>query len=89
MLSESDAILYLLTRNTVLVPGGTWDQANVLRWMFFEQDSDEPCIVVNRLWKLHLPPAEQSRTADRTAQNHTRGEHALAVMEARMGNSSR
>ena len=34
---------------------------------------------------LHPPAAEQSRLADRIAQNHTRGEHALAVMGAAAG----
>ena len=88
MLSESGAILYLLARDTALFPADAWDQANVLRWMFFEQYSHEPYIAVNRHWKLHLPPAEQSRLADRIAQNHARGEHALAVMEQRLSNSA-
>ena len=73
VLSESGAILYLLARDTALFPTDAWDQANVLRWMFFEQYSHEPYIAVNRHWKLHLPPAEQSRLADRVAQNHARG----------------
>jgi glutathione S-transferase len=88
MLSESGAILYFLARDTALLPNDAWDQANVLRWMFFEQYSHEPHIAVNRHWKLHLPAAEQSRLADRIAQNHTRGEHALAVMEERLGSST-
>jgi len=88
MLSESGAILYFLARDTALFPADAWDQANVLRWMFFEQYSHEPYIAVNRHWKLHLPLAEQSRLADRIAQNHTRGEHALTVMEQRLGNSA-
>jgi glutathione S-transferase len=88
MLSESGAILYFLARDAALFPADAWDQANVLRWMFFEQYSHEPYIAVNRHWKLHLPLAEQSRLADRIAQNHTRGEHALTVMEQRLGNSA-
>ena len=56
-------------------------------WIFFEQYSHEPHIAVNRYWKLHLPAAEQSRLADRFAQNHTRGEHALSVMEERLSES--
>jgi len=69
-------------------PANAWDQANVLRcWIFFEQYSHEPHIAVNRHWKLHLPAAEQSRLADRFAQNHTRGEHALSVMEERLSES--
>jgi len=57
MLSESGAILYLLARDTALFPADAWDQANVLRWMFFEQYSHEPYIAVTRHWKLHLPSA--------------------------------
>ena len=56
--------------------------------LFFEQYSHEPYIAVNRHWRLHLPLAEQSRLADRIAHNHTRGEHALAVMEQRLRNSA-
>jgi len=88
MLSESGAILYLLARDTALFPAEAWDQANVLRWMFFEQYSHEPYIAVNRHWKLHLPLAEQSQPADRIAQNHARGEHALAIMEQRLSSST-
>ena len=88
MLSESGAILYFLARDTALFPADAWDQANVLRWMFFEQYSHEPYVAVNRDWKLHLPPAEQHRLADRIAQNHARGEHALSVMEQRLSNSA-
>ena len=88
MLSESGAILYFLARDTAFLPADAWDQANVLRWMFFEQYSHEPYIAVNRHWRLHLPLAEQSRLADRIAHNHTRGEHALAVMEQRLRNGA-
>jgi len=51
MLSESGAILYFLARDTALFPADAWDQANVLRWMFFEQYSHEPYIAVNRHWE--------------------------------------
>src|SRR5271156_1781887 len=36
VLSESGAILYYFARDTVLFPIDVWDQANVLRWVFFE-----------------------------------------------------
>jgi glutathione S-transferase len=85
MLSESGAILFYFARDTALFPGDAWDQASVLRWMFFEQYSHEPYIAVNRHWKLHLPPAEQAQLAQRIADNHARGELALAVMEQQLG----
>jgi glutathione S-transferase len=56
--------------------------------LYFLARDTEPYIAVNRHWKLHLPLAEQSRLADRIAQNHARGEHALAVMEQRLAHSS-
>jgi glutathione S-transferase len=85
MLSESGAILFYFARDTALFPGDAWDQASVLRWMFFEQYSHEPYIAVNRHWKLHLPAAEQAQLAQRIVDNHARGEHALAVMEQQLG----
>jgi glutathione S-transferase len=84
VLSESGAILYYLARDTVLFPAEAWDQANVLRWMFFEQYSHEPYIAVNRHWKLHLSQAEQNALAERMVANHERGEQALAVMEQQL-----
>jgi glutathione S-transferase len=84
VLSESGAILYYFARDTMLFPAEAWDQANVLRWMFFEQYSHEPYIAVNRHWKLHLSQAEQNALAERMVANHERGEQALAVMEQQL-----
>ena len=85
VLSESGAILFYFARDTALFPVDAWDQANVLRWMFFEQYSHEPYIAVNRHWKLHLPPTAQAELAQRIADNFARGEQALAVMEQQLG----
>jgi glutathione S-transferase len=84
MLSESGAILFYFARDTALFPADIWDQANVLRWMFFEQYSHEPYIAVNRHWKLHLSQAEQAKLAQRIADNHRRGEQALSIMEQQL-----
>lgn len=88
MLSESGAILFYLARDTALFPSDAWDQANVLRWMFFEQYSHEPYIAVNRHLLLHSSPAELTRLTERIAANHTRGEQALAVMEQQLAGNS-
>jgi glutathione S-transferase len=85
MLSESGALLFYFARDTALFPADGWDQADVLRWMFFEQYSHEPYIAVNRHLLLHSSPAELAALAARVAANHTRGEQALAVMEQRLG----
>jgi glutathione S-transferase len=84
MLSESGAILFYFAQTSRLWPTGDWEQAEVMRWLFFEQYSHEPYIAVNRHWRLHLPPAERDRLADRIAQNHQRGEQALGVMEQQL-----
>jgi glutathione S-transferase len=84
MLSESGAILFYFAHGTRFLPADPWGQANVLRWMFFEQYSHEPYIAVNRHWKLHSPAPELARLAERIADNHARGNQALAVMEQRL-----
>jgi glutathione S-transferase len=84
MLSESGAILFFFARDTVLFPTDAWDQAQVMRWMFFEQYSHEPYIAVNRHLKLHLSPAEQAALAERIAANQERGLQALDVMEQQL-----
>jgi glutathione S-transferase len=84
MLSESGAILFYFARDTALFPTDAWDQANVLRWMFFEQYSHEPYIAVNRHLLLHSPPAALTHMTGRIADNHRRGGQALAVMEQQL-----
>jgi glutathione S-transferase len=81
MLSESGAILYYVAAGTRFWPEDRWQQAQVLRWMFFEQYSHEPAIAVNRFLRVYTGPD------DRTSQivaNHRRGMHALAVMDAHL-----
>jgi glutathione S-transferase len=87
MLSESGAILFYFAQASRLWPRGDWDQAQVMRWLFFEQYSHEPYIAVNRHWKLHLPQAEQDAMAERIATNHARGVQALAVMEQQLASA--
>jgi glutathione S-transferase len=88
VLSESGAILFYFARDTALFPADAWGQATVLRWIFFEQYSHEPHIAVNRHWKLHLSPTEHERLAQRIADNHRRGNHALDVMEQQLGGNA-
>jgi glutathione S-transferase len=81
MLSESGAILHHLAAGTRFWPEDRWQQAQVLRWMFFEQYSHEPAIAVNRFLRVY------TGSDDRTAQieaNHRRGMHALGVMDAHL-----
>ena len=74
MLSESGAILHYLAAGTRFCPEDRWQQAQVLRWMFFEQYSHEPSIAVTRFLRVY------TGTDDRTGQieaNHRRGMHAV------------
>jgi glutathione S-transferase len=85
MLSESGAILHYLAAGSRFWPQDRWQQAQVLRWMFFEQYSHEPAIAVNRFLRVY------TGTDDRTGQieaNHRRGMHALGVMDAHLGAAS-
>jgi glutathione S-transferase len=79
-LSESNAILYYLAQGTALWPAERWDQADALRWMFFEQYSHEPYVAVAR-FMLHQPaPPDPAALADK----HERGYAALDVMEGHL-----
>jgi len=44
VLSESNAILFYLADRTPLLPPEPFERAQVLRWMFFEQNGPEPNI---------------------------------------------
>jgi len=81
VLSESGAILFYLARGTRLLPDDPWDEAQVLRWMFFEQYGHEPYVAVNRYILRYAPEAERARLIGRVPDNHVRGQQALAVLE--------
>ena len=50
-LAESNAILYYLAQGTDYWPEAALDRTEVLRWMFFEQNSIECSIGTARFWK--------------------------------------
>jgi glutathione S-transferase len=60
VLPESNAILQYLANGSPLWPADKWEQAQVLRWMFFEQYLHEPSVAVARFIVRYLGrPAEQ------------------------------
>jgi len=79
VLSESGAILFYLAQDTAFWPDTAWGQAQVLRWMFFEQYSHEPYIAVNR-YLLRFSD-DLDGVAERIAANAVKGKQALDVME--------
>jgi glutathione S-transferase len=50
-LTESNAICFYLANGSKLIPDGHFDQADMLRWMFWEQYNHEPNIATLRFWK--------------------------------------
>ena len=83
LLVESNAILCYLAEGTQFIPTDTWQRAQALSWMFFEQYSHEPYIAVARFIR-GWAPADSPRRAD-LPRLVERGEQALAVMEKHLG----
>ncbi len=82
-LAESNAILLHLAEGTPFLPQDAFDRAKVYEWLFFEQYSHEPTIAVRR--SLTIYPARRGQaTPELMAKLYEDGNHALAVMEARL-----
>ena len=58
-LAESNAILWYFGDGTRFVPDDSYERAQVLQWMFFEQYSHEPYIAVARFWLAYSGTPEQ------------------------------
>jgi glutathione S-transferase len=80
MLSESGAILFYFAQDSAFFPSEAWDQANVLRWMFFEQYSHEPYIAVCRFQMFYLGKPASELDPDKVKRGHA----ALARMERQL-----
>ncbi len=79
-LSESNAILYYLASGSPLWPDDLYGQADVLRWMNFEQYSHEPYVAVAR-FMLHQPDSPDPAVL---AEKQERGYAALDVMDGHL-----
>lgn len=79
VLVESDAILCWLAEGTPMLPADTWQRAQALSWLFFEQYSHEPYIAVARFIR-GWTPVDSRRRAD-LPRLIERGGQALSVME--------
>lgn len=78
-LAESNAVLYYLAQGTRFWPSDPWLQAEILKWMNFEQYSHEPNIASVRFWLSHAGMNElrQAQLADKQQQGYA----ALELME--------
>jgi glutathione S-transferase len=79
VLTESGAILYYFGQGSKLWPGDRRSQAEVLRWMFFEQYSHEPALAVMR-YLIHFADGAQHHK-ERLEELRPRAESALVAME--------
>ncbi len=80
VLNESDAILWYLGAGTNWVPADPFAQAQMLAWMFFEQNRHEPVIAV-RAALLCYPERAHLATPERMAALLDEGHALLALME--------
>ena len=76
----------LLAAGTDLLPTSRRAQAEVLRWMFFEQYSHEPTLAVLRY--LRLFSSEPSRHLSRVNELIPKARHALSVMQTQLESHS-
>jgi glutathione S-transferase len=78
-ISESNAILYYLSRETEYFPQDKYQQALVMQWLFFEQYSHEPNIATPRFWITELQQGDKYQKE--IEQKRKLGYAALNVME--------
>ena len=79
ILVESNAMLFWLAEGSAFLPDDSWQRAQALSWMFFEQYSHEPYIAVAR-FICGWTELDSPRRAD-LPKLRERGRQALAVME--------
>jgi len=81
-LPESNAACWYLASRSPLVPDDRFDQADMLRWMFFEQYNHEPNVATVRFWRAHIG-VDQLTDAQRALlpAKQAAGEAALALMD--------
>jgi glutathione S-transferase len=83
-LGESNAILWFCAEHSPLLPVDSFDRAQVLQWMFFEQYSHEPNIAVLRFWTKFAKVAPSEAEVEAKLEG---GYAALDAMERRLAGS--
>ncbi len=85
-LPESNAACWYLAHGSALIPDERFAQADMLRWMFFEQYSHEPNIATMRFWLRFVGEARLSE--EQRAQMMAKrmaGAAALDLMNRHLG----
>lgn len=81
-LPESNAACWYLAHGSALIPQDRFDQADTLRWMFWEQYSHEPNVATLRFWRAFV--GEEALTEPQRALVATKeaaGHDALMLMD--------
>ncbi len=79
---ESNAACFYLADGSALIPGGRFERADMLRWMFWEQYNHEPNVATLRFWAAFV--GEDKLSDEQRAQIPARraaGEAALRLMD--------
>lgn len=88
-LPESNAACWYLAHGSALIPAERFAQADMLRWMFFEQYSHEPNVATLRFWMRFVGAA--NLTEEQRAQimpKRLAGAAALALMDKHLAGSA-
>ena len=81
-LPESNAACWYLAEGSSLIPAERFDQADVLRWMFFEQYNHEPNVATLRFWLRFVGHDRLSDTQRaQIPAKRAAGEAALKLMD--------
>ena len=81
-LAESGAILWFFGEGSRFVPVDPYERAQVMQWMFYEQNNHEPAIAVARFLVAYSGRAELF--ADRIPELIKAGNRVLKVMDAHL-----
>lgn len=85
-LPESNAACWYLAHGSALIPTDRFDQADMLRWMFFEQYNHEPNVATLRFWLHFLGERNLSEfQRGQIPAKRMAGEDALALMDRQLG----
>jgi glutathione S-transferase len=85
-LAESNAILWYFGDGTRFVPTDSYERAQVLQWMFFEQYEVEPALAVVRFW-LAYSGAPERLSPERREELTRSGNRALGALDSRLRES--
>jgi glutathione S-transferase len=81
-LPESGAACWYLAEGSALIPADRFEQADMLRWMFFEQYNHEPNVATLRFWLAYLGEETLSEGQKASIPGRRKaGEAALALMD--------